>query len=690
MRVTTLPGIAAVLFLAFGACAQHATPAGPARVPNRPADSHPAPASPQPRNPPPPGLQPGAAPNSADPRAHDTVRAQVMLGLRVDAVRLAAAQVATVVIVNDAPSYLDAIAGWTPAARYPVLIDDGTFESRENIARFVRAFAPARVVRWSSLLKPRPRPVQFNAVDPADVVACVARAWGVPEGPRDAAALLARYKELNHVPPGLVVAAGDDGAWTAAVALAAGRGQIVAFIPTPRVVGSAMSIQQADALETAIESEAERTGLPWKGLGDGLDAVTICQNTPARIERGNESLALTDRIGRRGEGDSTERWAWCGQVFGSPQESAYRAMCALFIQPTRAWLFNGYPKEPGFDAYAVRPAEDLFRRVGLPVDSIDGANQSADAWRALAARANPADLLMVTTKGMAEWFDLNPGQCRAGDVPILERPAAVYVVHSFSAARADDRRTIAGRFLANGAFAYVGSVHEPFLGAFIPPRVLAGRLLSQCPLGGAVRLDAGPVWKIAVFGDPLYTLGLPVRRTDDPPPLDGAAAVGADLRDLLTGPSPHEGLRTLVLLGRDEDAARFACAVLESQPDRVSPAFALDAVMPVFRSGRTREVAAFVARLDRAGAALPAVRDALWLSAFPRLNAPDETLLKAMRATLRPEWEGATRDAADLARAWARAYGVESAAGMLAALRSETEEGMRRYIDQARDQTVGK
>src|SRR5262245_59910925 len=82
-----------------------------------------------------------------DPRATPP---QVVLGQRVLQVQHVASVCNTVVIVSDAPSYVGAIAKWTPVRKFPVLIDDGTPAARENIARFVRAFKPAHVVRWSA------------------------------------------------------------------------------------------------------------------------------------------------------------------------------------------------------------------------------------------------------------------------------------------------------------------------------------------------------------------------------------------------------------------------------------------------------------------------------------------------------------------------------------------------------------
>lgn len=693
-----MPRVLGALFglaIAGSSLAQRATPAGPGRVPNRPELGQPkatpgVPHADQPREPNlPPSRQPEGPPSAALDQPV-SVPAQVTLGKRVDADRLKASVYPVVVIVPNAASYLAAISAWTPKARFPVLLDDGTFEGREAIARFVRGFGPRRVVRW---IEPGTTPGgDLERVEDGPLIGAIAAAWGAPKGSRTSAGLIERFKSEGHVPPGIVVTWGHDPAWTAAAALAAGRGQPLALVQTSRLLGSPMPMRDAEGIEEAIERAARETGFTWDATGDQLDAITLCTNAPAKIEAGGkgESLALTDKLGRRGAGVQGARWAWCGQVFGTPSEAAYRAMCSLFIEPSRAWLFNGYESKPGFDQYGAKPAQQILDQVGFKTDVVDSTEQSEEHWRALAARVNPGELVMVTTKGVAEWFDLNPGRAYAGDVPFFDHPAAVFFVHSFSAARLDDRRTIAGRFLEHGAFLYAGSVHEPYLSAFVPPRVLAIRLCQQAPFGAAVRLE-GPVWKIAVAGDPLFTLGPALKRLDADPPLEGMKEVGADLRALLTGEHPEEGLRELVLMGRDEDAARLACAMLERSPEKVTPAVALESVMPVFRAGRTKQVAGLVNKLDAKGCENPLVRDALWLSVYPMLHNPDDATLTAMFRTLRFAWEQTTRDAADMTRGWVKVFGMESAAGMIHALRdTQKDDNDRGLIEKAAEQTVGK
>src|SRR5947207_14863192 len=90
-----------------------------------------------------------AGPQSAAQPAATKTPAQVLLGQRVLQVQHAATVCNTVVIVGDSSSYVRAISGWTPGRRFPVLIDDGTPAARDDIARVVRAFKPAHVVRFA-------------------------------------------------------------------------------------------------------------------------------------------------------------------------------------------------------------------------------------------------------------------------------------------------------------------------------------------------------------------------------------------------------------------------------------------------------------------------------------------------------------------------------------------------------------
>ena len=101
---------------------------------------------------------------------------------------------------------------------------------------------------------------------------------------------------------------------------------------------------------------------------------------------------------------------------------------------------------------------------------------------------------------------------RPSDIP-RGVPAAVAMIHSFSAADPTDPQTIAGRWLAQGAFAYFGAVNEPFLLAFRPPGLVAELVSAEVPLVAALRQGElepfGFPWRLVYLGDPLYHLKSP-------------------------------------------------------------------------------------------------------------------------------------------------------------------------------------
>ncbi len=550
----------------------------------------------------------------------------------------------TVVIVNDATSYVQAISRWTPKRRFPVLIDDGTSEARENIARFVRSFKPAHVVRWSAKAE---KPAGFESADPTTMFTTVARVWGVQGDKPDQGQLLDLWKNLRFAPPGIVVTQTGDRAWPAALALAAGRGEPIVFIPVNQAVDGSMSIGDADRLEQDIETAAEVTNLPWRGIGDAIEAVTLCNNGPARMENGKgEYLALTDRIGRVSKGvEDGQRWAWCGQIFGNPEQSCYRAMCSLFLTAHQAWIFDGYPNKKPWSDYDGSEASKFFKDKCVPVELYDSPHQGARDWRLRAARSLDAGVILINSMGNCDFFNLEPGQCRPGDVPFLDIPAALHIVHSWSAEFPAQRNSVGGRWIERGVFAYAGSVHEPYLDAFVPTPKLAARLISGAPFGVAVRIDGGRLWRVAVLGDPLFTFGPEAKRTEEAP-IEGATEVGEGLREMLTGGKYAEAMNTLTLQGAQPAGAQLAQSLIATKPEAMTPEVAAASVLPLIRAGDNRGVLAACGKLDGARAQDPVLRDALWLATYPLMDQPTDEVLRTLRANLRTDQVG--RDAADL------------------------------------------
>lgn len=622
-------------------------------------------------------------PPSPDPAARQ-VPPQVLLGTRVEALRRKLPVIPTVVVVPDDHSYVEAIARWTPEARYPVLIDDGSWAARENIARFVRGFRPTRVVRWSA-----PAPAG-NTDTKSRVETAVARAWGAT--PANAAATptqtdaLAKWKQRGLTPPGVIIADPAEDPWIAALALAAGRAQPIIWARNPiNSPGHIMPRVNAEGIEKALRQGLNDLGLAWAATGDDIDAATLCLNCPNKIGADySVTVATTDFIGRTNPDDPrAPRWAWCGQIFGDKQTSAYRAMGALFLQPRRAWIFDGYPPNQPWSFYDGTAAGEALKQAGIESEVIDTPNNGERGWRLRCALPVDAGLILVNTKGERGFFDLEPGRCLSGDVPILEAPPIVHVVHSWSMLGATDRETVGGRWLERGAYAYFGSVQEPTLNAFVPTPKLAERIAAGSALGAAVRLEGTPVWRVALMGDPLITLGPPAPRTAQDLPLEGAADLEEHMKASLKGKDFAAALLDLLLLGRDGDVARLAIGLLNSEPKSFTHDCAAASILALFRAGRAEDLPLAFSALSLELAADGARRDALWLAAYPLLpSTRDEKLIGLLRQCMRPD--SLARDAMELARPVGRLYGRDAAAALLASARDTVkDQGQKAKLQEA-------
>jgi len=653
---------------------------------------------------------------------------QVRLGIRSELLRRQLGVLPTVVVVRDERSYVIAISEWSlDKGHFPVLIDDGTPQARLQIARFVRAFEPAKVVRWDA--------PAANAW-PADkagrqtlVEAALSSAWGA-QGP---GRTLERYKQLNHTPPGVIAASMDDPAWTAALALAAGRGQLIAWIDAPPIGGGAsgaMSLVQAGQLSEDIARFCRDAGLGYDQLGDAVDAVTLCMATPVKavvpstspplgrapfVCKPGEAVATTDIVGRKvGAGEYMERWAWCGQIFGTASSAANDAMCALFIQPRAAWLFDGYENTGVWNAFDCTAAGAMLTKGGFATSVADVPRQGSEEWRVLSAGAwrtlggtkkpkgagaeGPggagevggvsAGLICVNTSGMSESFDLRPGQCVGGDIPMLNLPTIVHFVHSWSAQQPGNTATVAGRWLERGAYAYIGSVHEPFLTAFQPTPDFVKRMLAPAPLGAAARIDGMGPWRIAVIGDPLITFGVPAPRLDSPLPLTGAVDTAVLIAEALKAGKFGEAVENLLIAGRDADALRLTRAMLRDQKEQVTQEVAL-AVLPV--AFMKADLETFT---DLADLTSPRVNDVesvghgpgdmLW-QALGAAGGPQGTLLSQRQMVLLmsfPRRESTLRDAEEIARVVRKVEGQASAQRYLRSLAAKQKnESLRKSLE---------
>ena len=589
-----------------------------------------------------------------NPAASDQVRAipaPVMLGMRSDVVRMKLKVRPTVVIVQSPDDYARMVASWSLAERFPVLIDDGSDRAREDIARFVRAFAPTSVVRWMSADKTTLPEGADDRAQTFDVV------WRAAWGARTADELASVWKQTEFQAPGVVVSSPLDPAWTAAVALAAGHGQnIIWTSPKSMSPTDVMPADDLVVLDAAIRRGIEALNPPggWSALGDQIDSVTLCMSVGSRIKIADALLALTDHIGRHNDG---ARYAWCGMIYGNEARAAYMAMCSLFLQPSSAWAVDGY--KPDFaPPYHLDKAVELMDKVGLRVSTNMPPRSGIDDWRDRSRFGVTADFVHVNSSGLARFYDLNPGRGYPSDIPPLGRPSVVHFIHSFSAEHIGDTNTIGGRWLENGAYAYLGSMDEPFLNAFLPCHAVVARLYSRAPWGAAVRTDGGKPWKLNVFGDPLITFGEPAPRYDEPLTLDGAISLDDEMREALKARKFAQGAAALIMLGRDKDVVRIAQAALKPEAGAMNSDLARIALPAAFRERDPELFIQLYFAMGEISQRDTLNADMLWRVTRPMLVSANAELVTLLRATVRPL--SMADDAAALASSIARLYGADA------------------------------
>ena len=629
----------------------------------------------------------------------------ITLGCRVLAEDNRAKVLSTLVLVPDEISYLAAIAAWHVAedgsqTRFPVLIDDGTHGAEQQIARFVRAFDPRRVVRFKAAAEPlSDKPLERRAA----FEKVLGTVWGAPGGkPED---LKKRFGALGFTPFGVVAAWPSDPAWTAAIALAAARGQPILWLePRGGGLDSWVGIQEAITFGNQVNEQVKQFGYTYEEPGDEIQAVCLCMSMAGKVYYGEEEpsktrfRALTDFVGRtfstaKGKAYSL-RWGWASQIVGDQPTAAYDAMSALFTKWwDRAWLVDGYNSSAPWVNYDMTVVSRVLAKQGVDIildDSSGGVGVDDVRRRASGTRmgstqplgsSSPgmgmdATFFAVNTKGMEDFFELHPGLGRPDDIPLFRRPFAAYVVHSWSARYPSQRSTIAGMCLERGAFAYIGSVDEPTLQGFTPTPIFANRLVANIPWGAVGRQDADPrhpendvPWKIAVFGDPLATLGSSPERVDEAPALPGLRNVADEVPEALKSRDFAAALRTLTILGRDKDAQRLLSALIRENPAAATPEVVLAGISAAFFLGDVDTLFAGVRILKPVLEDAPRVsrekmaevRDMLWHATWPLQNTlsdPEGDLLAHM---LRPE--SLARDAEEAARVVERHGGTIGSRG---------------------------
>ena len=565
----------------------------------------------------------------------------VVLGQRTAALERDWRIVDQVVLVPDGRTYLDEIAKWSPEGRWPVLIEDGVYAPM-----FIRAFAPARVVRRESA-----GAMPADRTERERLIASSA-AEAIHDGFADVVGAAAKR---GVTPSMVVIASADDPAWTAAAALAAGRCAPIYFTSEPYGnPDDSMDSARFAALATELERAVERTGLPWKGLGDAIDAFVICRDIAWKcvpdlpphlsieIPGGpfptapGQPVATLNTLGRHPDG---VWWGIGAGIFGSEQRSAYVAMCSLFAPRRTAWLTNAYESGAGWSDYDVVPAAGKFDRQGFATRTWSKDQNTLDAWRRVLMGGFDCDVLVANSHGISTQFGLfGGGTGTAGDVPLFDRPVAVHFLHSFSLQFPTNPTTIGGAFLSRGAYAYHGSVYEPLLPAFLTPAMLAERSGHLVPFAVAARVFEGNFarpWRTAAYGDPLVILATPERIGAQriAAPADGAidlkqeaAAHLKRFRDERDTLAIARAMRDLELLGSDDKVVQLwgVAKDLDSAP--------LAAVHVLGALFRARDLDGLAAAYAACKVTSPKARDMLWQLATPRLGSITDARLVALLA----------------------------------------------------------
>ena len=215
-------------------------------------------------------------------------------------------------------------------------------------------------------------------------------------------------------------------------------------------------------------------------------------------------------------------------------------------------------------------------------------------------------------------------QCYPEDVPMLQHPMAMHLIHSWSLTAAESRGTVGGRWLEHGIYAYAGSVYEPYLIAFVPPSMVATRMANMVPFLVASRWGDGPIdsaWRVTLFGDPLMVITPPSTPSQSriPPaildPAKGEADVKETARAALvatkTSGAAADYARALgdVVKTGDDAMASQLWSVVVNKGDAVATVCAPIALGPLFRS---RQSDAFLAAYRMIPAPTLIDQDMLW------------------------------------------------------------------------------
>ncbi len=453
-----------------------------------------------------------------------------------------------VVVAPDLPTFFHYLGRWTADVMFPVLLWDDYL-------------TPAFIARY------RPKEVYFPSPvrDKTPLERLFWRALVASLGKGDVASVKqagpaeyeAARKAVEPLPCGVVFADPSASGLAAAALLASGHFQSVLL--DSLAVESPAKVVNEDAflkLRERIENILSSTGFAWRGHCDDIDYFTLACDLPVGVNLFSRydkvRSALDDCLFRN---DDLTRWGFPGRLLGGEEMKLYQAACSLFLDTDHAFLFDTYPES--WSNYRTEPLAEHLDEIGITAENLY-KDAVIENWRRHFTKPNTASLVYVNSSGGATKWSIRGKKASWEDVP-LSLPTVVNYNHSGSAGNAYSRNTIAGRWLANGAFVYFGSYAEPLLGAFVPPSEFGRRLAEGNTMSWSLRRMMGESfwtpWKLIYFGDPLYVPA--ARRTKGDCP---ACEAKYEARTLLKVTARRPAASVARRLARDLKVLRLAAA----------------------------------------------------------------------------------------------------------------------------------
>ena len=423
------------------------------------------------------------------PTSFQVERWRQQLGEKIIRLRQVIPTEKKVILVPDEATFLSAIQQWNLKRRYPILIEDDHYTPR-----FLNRFQPKEVIRLSSIAE-----VSLNREE--TMRKAVAAAWET-----EIETLSQTWEDLGWKPPGVVITSINDSASVAAVALAADRGQPLLFLDEYfGGVNQTLNPESWQQLNQQVNELVHNTGYEYQTLGDTIDTITLARSLPVKYQSPEDGnlLAVTDGLGRNEDGS---RYAIAGWIYGTPERAVYQAMSAIFLPTETALLYDSYPKTESWKEYHFQEALSILERKDLKFKHIEHPSASQETWQEITNQSWDYDLTFINSRGGKAKFAVGNGDASVKEIPELNIPMTMHMIHSFSATTPNDINTIAGRWLNNGVYAYVGAVDEPYVSGFVPPKYVISQLALNVPFLVASRYSNSPTWKVTTIGDPLMVI----------------------------------------------------------------------------------------------------------------------------------------------------------------------------------------